>query len=261
MTKHLITAATLAVAGALAAAVMVVWMPTIAGKVVVIAAVAAWLGIWLGKHRHAKRGLEAMTAGLAVALALVILEPRAVPLVVFLAMTAPTAGHYLNPRRARVVRTTRGVRTAGKAAGGRAGKPGEKTPARPRTATASRPRTPARPKADAALPPELAELLAQALAAGQAAPSGPPRWPLANPGWRPTDALPWAGEAGSSGPAPAAPPRRLRTDPNRPSRLHRSICVPCLDGDCELCKDRGCECPGTHPLRTPVAPDLDVPPF
>lgn len=258
MRNHLVTGTAIAIAAALFSALLVVWDPTITGKVVVGAAVGAWLGIWLGKHRHAKRGLEAMLAGGVLSLALLIWLPAAIPFVVFLACIGPSAAHYLNPRRARVVRTTRGVRTTGaKAAGGRTGRPNEQV-ARPRRAASSS--SVGTQPARAAIPPELLAILASALAQTQAPAQPRKAWPHANPGFRPVDLLPWAGEG-----AEPSVPRKLRHDTGRPSTLHRQICTLCLDGDCGLCKDRGCECPNSHPLRAPAprpaSADLDTPPY
>lgn len=247
--KHLLPAMILALAGTLAAALAVLWCPSLGGKVITgagLAAVAAW---WLGRHRHAKRGAEAGLCGAALAAALIALLPAAVPFAVGLVMIAPAAAHELNPARKRPVRTTRGVRTpAAKAAGGRKGRPGEAAhkpranrPASSRPAPES-PASPARPAQRRAparpMPPEPPELAA---------------WPFTGPR-SPAAFLPYAGEGALDEPPVPAPPRRLRRDPDRPSGVHRKACGDCAAGSCQPgpCPAKGCEC---------AAPAHDIPPF
>lgn len=258
---HLGTGLAFAAAAALAVAVAVVWFPSLPGRAGAGAFIAFWLSVQLGRHRHARRGLEALGLGAVLAALLIIFAGPALPAAVFAVIAAGPARHYLDPRRARVARTTRGVRDrAAKAAGGRPGRPGEDiAPRRPRTSAAVPPRPPA--SAGRRWEPD-----------GWRAPvvdEPRPRWPHAAP-WKHADALPFAGEGDLAGPAapPAPAPRRLRRDEGRPGPLHRSVCNDCLDHDCARCADRGCECPqGPHPAR-PGAPrvpaqreDSDRPPF
>ena len=124
--KHLATSLLTAAGAALASAFAVLWVPSLPGKVITGAALAYWLGHSLRKHRLARKGSEAMLAGTAAAVAALVWLPAAMPLAVFVILALPSVAHYTNPRRQQVVRTTRGVRTpARKAAGGRAGRPGE----------------------------------------------------------------------------------------------------------------------------------------
>lgn len=227
MTKHTAahTAAGLAfaAAAALLAAYLVVWHPTRPGDVAIAAVCGYWLAHLLRRHKMIRKGFEAGLAGAAVATAAVVFAPAVLPLGVFLVLAARPAAYFLDPRKARVVRTTRGVKSpARKAAGGRPGKPGEK-PHAPRRAPASRTASPRRP----------------------AGPTPAPSWPDVTP-WRESDALPWAGET--------APPKKLRADKNRPSQVHRQVCGGCAAGECApgVCTSRGCEC---------AAPAHDTVPF
>lgn len=265
MMKHLLPATVLAVCGTLAAAFAVLWAPSLGGKVITGAALAVVAAWWLGKHRHARRGAEAGLCGAALATALIVLLPDAVPAVVGLVMIAPAAAHELNPKRKRVARTTRGVRTpAAKAAGGRAGRPGEAAHKPRANRAAPAPRTPAPRPAPKPRAPRVP------------APSMPPeppeftRWPYAGPRSSATF-LPWAGEG--SAPALDTPPgpRPVSRRPGRPGATARAICGECLTGCCPDCKDKGCECPGgPHDLRpgaprtaapAPAIDPDDVPPY
>lgn len=249
--KHLLPATVLAITGTLAAAVAVDWCPSLPGKVITgagLAVVAAW---WLGKHRHARRGAEAGLAGAVLATALIALLPAAVPAVVGLVMIAPAAAHELNPKRRRPVRTTRGVRTAaGKAAGGRPGRPGEAAH-KPRATRPASSRTPVRPRPAPRAP-------ASWEPAGWRAPAVPGpelSWPHKAALSR-IDLLPWAGSGAPSWPGQDEPeiPRRVRRDADRPSGVHRKACGDCAAGSCQPgpCPAKGCEC---------AAPAHDIPPF
>jgi hypothetical protein len=243
MTKHTAahtaTGLVFALAAALIAAYLVVWHPTRPGDVATAAVCGYWLAHLLRRHKMIRKGFEAGLAGAAVATAAVVFAPALLVLGVFLVLAARPAAHFLDPRKARVVRTTRGVRSpARKAAGGRPGKPGEKphAPRRVRTAPAvSAPRAPA--KAAVPLSP----------------PAPVPAWPAAAP-WRESDALPWAGETAEIEPPPFQRPGPLRADKARPTQVHRQVCGSCAAGDCApgVCKSRGCEC---------AAPAHDTPPF
>jgi hypothetical protein len=246
MTKHTAahTAAGLffALAAALIAAYLVVWAPTRPGDVAVAAVCGYWLAHLLRKHKMIRKGFEAGLAGAAVATAAVVFAPALLPLGVFCVLAARPAAHFLDPRKARVVRTTRGVKSpARKAAGGRPGRPGEK-PHAPRRTTASRPASP-RPASSPAPRARTAHGPAE-----RPVPVPAPAWPELEP-WRDSDALPWAGEA-----LEIEPPKKLRRDKNRPTQVHRQICGGCAAGECApgVCKSRGCEC---------AAPAHDIAPF
>jgi hypothetical protein len=244
MTKHTAahTAAGLAfaAAAALLAAFAVLWHPTRAGDVATAAVCGYWLAHLLRRHKMVRKGFEAGLAGAAVAVAAVVFAPVLLPAGVFCVLAARPAAHFLDPRRARVVRTTRGVKSpARKAGGGRPGRPGE-APHKPRTRPAAP--APARPAASRAPRRDAPAVVTLN------PPAPAPAWPELEP-WRESDALPWAGED-----APPVPPGKLRADKNRPSQVHRQVCGDCAAGECGpgVCTSRGCEC---------AAPAHDTPPF
>jgi hypothetical protein len=160
--------------------------------------------------------------------------------VVGLVLIAPAAAWHLNPKRQRVVRTTRGVRApAAKAAGGRAGRPGEKPHAPRGNRATPAPRTPARPRPQAPAAPRWEP-------DGWRAPPAPEpelSWPHRDALSR-LDLLPWARPQVPEPPAPEPAPKRLRRDPGRPSGVHRKACGDCAAGCCQPgpCPARGCEC-------------------
>jgi hypothetical protein len=240
MTKHTAahTAAGLffALAAALIAAYLVVWAPTRPGDVATAAVCGYWLAHLLRKHKMIRKGFEAGLAGAAVATAAVVFAPALLPLGVFCVLAARPAAHFLDPRKARVVRTTRGVRApAQRAAGGRPGKPGEK-PHAPRRTAASRPASPCPASSPAPKP----------RAAHGPAERPVPAWPHAAPETPAWD-VPFAAGLPER-------PKPLRRDRNRPSQVHRQVCGGCAAGECAVgvCKSRGCEC---------AAPAHDTPPF
>jgi len=62
-------------------------------------------------------------------------------------------------------------------------------------------------------------------------------------------------------PPPGAPPMpKTRVLPAGYGYLLRAHCNDCLDKRCDLCRDRGCECRGTHPKRAPKPPPYDPDP-
>jgi hypothetical protein len=275
--QHLATGLLFAAFAALAAAFAVVFFPSLPGDAGTGGVIAFYIAAHLARHHGRKRDVEEGLGWLILAgfLAAVLIWKAApvVPVLVFAVLAAVPARHYLDPAKHRVVRTTRGVKDpAARSAGGRAGKSGEQVrPRRTRTA-------PATPLAQAAAATPLPAPRAKA------AISAAPKLRLvttehgayveikrvhqhggveiARTAVLPPDTDPDELE-------PVVVPDRLRHRDDRPSPLHRSMCNDCLDRNCGLCKDRGCECNRSpqHPRRNPApcpppaSAGADVPPF
>jgi len=240
---HTVTGLFLAALAALGAAFAVVLHPTLPGQAAA-GAITSWaIAHQLRKSRLVRKGSEALGLGVTVAVLAIVFIPEALPVAAFAALALRPALHFLDPRKTRVVRTTRGVKSpARKAVGGRTGRPGEKPHAprtRPASAAGSRP-APRKP----------------APARGTVKPADPVitgAWPHV-PGYDYAADLPWAGEGTvMAGDAPVMPRKPARRD-DRPSKVHRALCPSCTAQECRPgpCPERGCEC---------AAAIHDVPPF
>jgi len=246
MTKHTaahtVTGLFLAALAALGAAFAVVLHPTLPGEAATGALCAYAIAHQLRKSKLVRKGSEALLLGVTVAVLAIVFLPAALPPAIFAALALRPALHFLDPRKTRVVRTTRGVKSpARKAAGGRTGRPGEK-PHAPRTRPAA-----ARPAPRRAEP-------AHTVTLKQPAPEPVTgTWPHAGE-WDYAAALPWAGEGTVMAGDEPVTGRKLARRADRPSKVHRALCPDCVAQECQPgpCRDRGCECP---------AEIHDTPPF